>query len=100
MFGKYYCGKRWSLSKNDRQGVSSLHVGVIGNNFDDTFYRNYLFFKQPVTESLLDDYYKRIPMTMNSCMVNEYIPEELLPVLYNNSEKQYMLLATAKNGSL
>lgn len=100
MFGKYHCGKRWSLSKNDRHGVSSLHVGVIWNNFDDTYYHNYLFFRQPVTESLLDDCYNRIPMTINFCMVNEYIPEEFLPVLYNNSEKQYMLLATAKNGSL
>lgn len=99
MSAKCYCGKRWYTSVYDKHGVSSLHVGNIRNSFDDTFYNNFLFFRQPVTENLLDNCYERMPMSSNFCLVNEHIPTDYLPVVYHNSEKQYMLLATAKNNN-
>ena len=51
---------------------------------------------EPLTEEKMDEYCDRIRASSNACMVHEYIPEDLLPIVYWNGDSDNVLLATAK----
>ena len=96
---------RWYTRDGYKPNPAGLHVGRIWvsyptfDSFDDCdnrSYNNYVISKEPLTEEKMEEYCKRISMSGNACMVYEYIPKELLPVLYWDGDSENILLATAK----
>lgn len=96
---------KWYSREGYIHNPAGLHVGNIWesyptfDSFDDSdnrSYNNYVISKEPLTEERMDEYCNRISASWNACMVHEYIPEELLPVLYWDGCSDNVLLATAK----
>lgn len=96
---------KWYTREGYKPNPAGLHVGEIWESYpvfdvydmgDSRSYDNYIFSKQPLTESVMDLYSEKVSRRYDACMVHEYIPEELLPILYHNGDHDYVLLATAK----
>ena len=96
---------KWYSREGYMHNPAGLHVGNIWvsypkfDSFDDCdnrSYNNYFISKEPLTEEKMDEYCNRIDTLGNACMVHEYIPEELLPVLYWDGDSDNVLLATKK----
>ena len=97
---------RWLVPRGYNNQSTNLHVGLIWESYpvfdssdssDGRTYDNYVFSNEPLTDVRMEQYCKRIPKGSNACLVHEYIPEELLPILYYNGDSNYVLLATRKN---
>lgn len=100
---------KWYSREGYIHNPTGLHVGNIWKSYpmfdpsdasDDRSYNNYVFLKEPLTEEKMEEYCNRISASWNACMVHEYIPEELLPILYWDGNSDYVLLATAKEKEL
>lgn len=63
---------------------------------DGRSYNNYVISMEPLTEEKMDEYCDRIRASSNACMVHEYIPEDLLPIVYWDGDSDNVLVATAK----
>jgi hypothetical protein len=96
---------KWYSREGYMHNPAGLHVGNIWvsypkfDSFDDCdnrSYNNYFISKEPLTEEKMDEYCNRIDTLGNACMVHEFIPEELLPVLYWDGDSDNVLLATKK----
>lgn len=96
---------KWYRREEYIHNPAGLHVGNIWvsypkfDSFDDSdsrCYNNYMISKHPLTETMMDQYWEQIPAKSNYCMVHEYIPEPLLPVLYWDGDSDNVLLATTK----
>ena len=96
---------KWFSREGYIHNPTGLHVGNIwvsyprfdsSDDCDCRSYNNYLISKQPITESMMDQYWEKIPSNFNYCMVHEHIPEEFLPILYWDGNSRNVLLATAK----
>ena len=96
---------KWSSRENLIPNPAGLHIGRLLKGYptfdsydasDSRCYNNYVFSKQPLTGLKMDQYCEQVSANFNFCMVHEYIPEELLPVLYWDGDDDYVLLATAK----
>lgn len=101
--------RKWYNVGGFEQNAAGLHIGNIWesyptfDSFDDAdgrSYDNYIFSKQPLTEAMMDRYCKEVSANFNACMVHEYIPQDLLPILYYNGDSDYILLASAKSSGL
>ena len=97
--------RKWYSREGYIHNPAGLHIGNIWESYptfdsfddsDDRSYNNYVISKEPLTEEKMDEYCNRISASWNACMVHEYIPEELLPVLYWDGSSDNVLLATAK----
>ena len=96
---------RWSKHDNHKRNPDGLHVGEILESYptfdssdssDGRTYDNYIFSREPITESMMEDYCRQVKANYNFCMVHENIPDHLLPIVYHNGDDEYMLVATSK----
>lgn len=92
------------FAPEEKHTYDDVHIGYIFDNYpifdssdlcDNRTYQNYFFRAKPITERDMRDAYD-VSHTFNLCMVNEEIPDDMLPILYYEGEGKYMLLATAK----
>ncbi|MBQ8628779.1 MAG: hypothetical protein IJ421_04810 [Prevotella sp.] len=89
--------------RNDGKGNDTdVHVGMVYEMYpvfdssdykDRRMYQNVIFRRSPIAESDLKEAFA-IPHKVDFCMVNESIPDKLLPVIYYKGYGKYMLLAT------
>lgn len=100
---KFY---RWTKREEYQRDPFRLHVGNIWESYpmfdssdasDGRSYNNYVFSKTPLVEEMMEIYCSQIGAHFDFCMVHEYIPEILLPVLYYDGDSDCVLLATAKD---
>lgn len=92
------------FTPKDFEACEDIHVGLIYDNYpvfdsfdecDNRTYQNYIFRKEPITKTDLEETFK-IPHYDNFRMVHEEIPDEQLPILYYPGDRDHMLLATRK----
>lgn len=83
-----------------------IHVGEIYEPYpifdssdlkDRRTFRNFIFRKSSICEADMRDSLA-VSHRCNFCMVHEYIPHDILPILYYQGYGNYMLLATNKCG--
>lgn len=100
---------KWTTREGYKRNPAGLHIGNIWESYpkfdssddaDGRCYENYVFSMQPLTEAMMERYCKEVSANFNACMVHEYIPQDLLPILYYNGDSDYILLASAKNSGL
>ena len=96
---------RWYSREGYLHNPTGLHVGNIWESYpmfdssdasDGRSYNNYVISMEPLTEEKMDEYCDRIRASSNACMVHEYIPEDLLPIVYWDGDSDNVLVATAK----
>ncbi len=98
--GMIYC------TSQERKRQADIHVGEIYEPYpifdssdlkDRRTFRNFIFRDSPICETDMRDALA-IQHECNFCMVHEYIPNEMLPVLYYRGDGDYMLLAANQCG--
>lgn len=62
---------------------------------DNRTYQNYIFRTAPIDNDEIDKL-SNIRRRTNYCLVHEYIPEDLLPILYYQGDGDFMILASKK----
>ncbi len=88
-----------------RPRPNGLHVGNLWQSYptfdscdsgDGRSYNNYVFSDRPISKDFLWLYTRYVNSNNCACMVHEFIPTALLPILYWDGNSSYMLLATKK----
>lgn len=96
---------KWYNYDEYKYNSEGLHIGRIWlgypvfDSFDDCdgrSYDNYVFSRNPITTAMMDLYCEQVSAGSNFCMVHEYIPKSLLPILYYDGDSDNVLLATTK----
>lgn len=97
---------KWYVLEGNIHNPAGLHIGNIWESYpkfdsyddcDSRSFNNYVFSMQPLTEAMMDQYCKHVDIISDVCMVHEFIPKELLPILYYDGDSDNVLLATAKD---
>ena len=96
---------KWISREKLIPNPAGLHIGRLLMSYptfdssdasDGRSYNNYVFSKQPLTGTKMDQYCEQVSARSNFCMVHEYIPEEFLPILYWDGDSNHVLIATTK----
>ena len=93
----------FSQEKN-ADSPDGLHIGLLYRDYpkfdsydeaDDRTYDNYIIRRERITELEMRKLAK-IPSLDNAKRMHEWIPADMLPILYYGGSEDYILLATAK----
>lgn len=96
---------RWYARDEYKPNPNGLHIGNIWESYpvfdsydlgDNRSYDNYVFSKSPLTFEMMDRYCEQVKSGYNRCMVHESIPDEFLPILYCDGDRDWVLLATRR----
>ena len=91
--------------KEYKQNPNGLHVGCLWQSYptfdssdssDGRSYDNYIVRSHPITASDMKQLYD-VKSETNACRVHEFVPEDLLPIVYHDGNNKYILVATKKN---
>ena len=104
MYGKFGCERIYleeCSSPNEVPGlcISELYASYpIFDSYDigdDRTYQNYIFTSNPLSNDQIDKL-SNMRRRTNYCLVHDYIPEDILPILYYQGDGDYMILASKK----
>lgn len=88
-----------------RENHSSLHAGEVwaayprfdsSDECDDRTYQNYIIRDHEISDDEMKQF-ARVKCRINHCRVHEVIPQDLLPMIYYDGERGFMLVATKPN---